>query len=176
MPIGGPLRFRTDLADTTNMALINITKKVAKAAGRLGIDERVEAACTTNPTGTMKVMLAKELSGLAGAAIASRGGSTGATATDTALAGMADAFPTGRCFLTLTEHRLLAISMSAMTGGPKTIVAEWHRTDVAALIVEKGALAAPLQIAFADGTAVVVEGAKGTDPGGLDRAFNGTSS
>ena len=154
------------------MALINITKKVTKAAGKLGIDETVEAACTTNPAGTMKVMLAKELTGLAGAVMASRSGSGEAMSTGNAVAGMADAFPSDRCFLALTQHRLLAISMSAMTGGPKQIIAEWPRADVAALVVEKGTLAAPLQIAFSDGTAVQVEGAKGTDPGGLARAFS----
>ena len=37
-------------------------------------------------------------------------------------------------------------------------------------------MAAPLTVAFADGTAVQVEGAKGTDPGSVASAFGGEIS
>lgn len=148
------------------MALINIKKKVEKSADKLGINEPVLAACTTNPSGTMKRMLSRELGGVAGAAMA---GST-KEATD-ADSGMASDFPNGQNFLALTDVRLIVMSSSAMSGKPKEIVAEWPRAEVVDIQVEPGKLSAPLSIAFSDGTAVQVEGAKGTDPGSIAEAF-----
>lgn len=146
------------------MALINIKKKVEKSSAKLGISEPILAACTTNPAGTMKRMLSKEIGGLAGSLAA---GTNGADPEH----GMASLFPEGRFFLTLTDQRLLLVSMSAMTGSPKQVVSEWPRDHVEAIVVEGGTMSAPLQIAFVDGTAVQVEGAKGTDPGGVATAF-----
>ncbi len=152
------------------MALINVKKKVEKAAGKLGIDEPVAAACTTNPAGTMKKMLSRELGGVLGSAIA------GSNATADPETGMASQFPNGQHFLVLTDERLIITSVSLMSGKPKEIVAEWPRDQVVAIQVEKGRMAAPLTVAFADGTAVQVEGAKGTDPGSVAAAFGGEIS
>ena len=57
------------------MALINVMKKVQKAGDKLGLlpGEEVLAACTTNPTGTVKRMTAVQLGGVVGAVIAARG-------------------------------------------------------------------------------------------------------
>ena len=153
------------------MALINVKKKVEKASDKLGISEEVAAACTTNPAGTMKRMLSKELGGALGSAISGSNGSV-----EDADSGLAGQFPSGQHFLVLTDDRLLVTSMSVMTGKPKEIVAEWPRENVVAIEVEKGRMAAPLTVAFTDGTAVQVEGAKGTDPASVAAAFGGEIS
>lgn len=150
------------------MAIINIKKKIEKNAAKLRIDEPVLAACTTNPTGTISRMMTREL-GAVGAAVA--GGHRSATEAVDAEHGMAAQFPNGQHFLVLTEQRVLLTDVSLWTGSPKKIVAEWPREAVVALQVDKGRMAAPLTVAFADGTAVQVEGAKGTDPGSLAEAF-----
>ena len=149
------------------MALINVKKKVEKSAEKLGFlpGETVVAGCTTNPSGTMKKMLSKELGGVIGSALASKGGELPADG------GLAERFPSGQHFLVVTNERLLAASVGAMTGKPKEIVAEWARKDVASIVVEDGKMASPMTIAFVDGTAVQVEGAKGTDPAAIGEAI-----
>lgn len=150
------------------MPAINVKKKVEKKAEQLGITEPILAACTTNPSGTMSRMLAKELGGMAGAALAGRG----ETATTNPEDGAAGRFPSGRHFLVATEQRLVLTGVSTWTGSPTSIVAEWRNDQISGISMEKGRLAERLSIAFSDGTAVQVEGAKGTDPGSVARAFS----
>lgn len=154
------------------MALINVKKKIEKARGTIGIadDEVVEAACTTNPAGTVKRMMARELGGAIGSAVAGRGGDA-----ESVEGGAADAFVDGQNFLALTDKRLLLVKVGTMTGKPKELLAEWPRDHVAAIEVEDGRMALPFTIAFADGTAVAVEGAKGTDPRSVATAFAASS-
>lgn len=147
------------------MALINVKKKIEKAAGSLGIAEPIEAACTTNPSGTMKRMVGAQVGGAIGAALTARGGSADPET------GMAAQFPTGQHFLVLTSSRLILTKVGAMTGKPKEIVAEWPRADVVGIEIEKGKMADALTIGFSDGTVVQVEGAKGTNPAALAEAF-----
>ena len=147
------------------MALINVAKKIEKA--RSGLDmaasETIVAACTTNPKGSMKRSLAVNIGGAVGAAIAERG----TDAAEPGLPGMADRFVAGQHALVLTGERLFQAKLSAMTGKPKEIVAEWPRQDVVQISVEETKLAYPMTIVFVDGSAVEVEGAKGTDPRSL---------
>ena len=149
------------------MALINVVKKIEKARGSLGVpaDEQIVAACTTNPKGTMKRSVAVGLGGAVGAAIAARGGKSDGAATNAP--GLADRFVAGQNALVLTDRRLLLAKLSALTGKPKEVVAEWARADVAAISVEETRLSFPMTITFADATVVEVEGAKGTDPRSL---------
>ena len=86
--------------------------------------------------------------------------------------GLADRVPEGQLFLVLTDQRLFVASVSARSGKPKEVVAEWARTEVTGIEVEKGRMASPLTIEFADGSAVQVEGAKGTNPEGVAEAFS----
>ncbi|MDH4277948.1 MAG: hypothetical protein OEW83_07675 [Acidimicrobiia bacterium] len=141
------------------MQLNNVVKKVGKAADKLGIQpgEEVLAACTTNPRGTMNRILAKELGGVIGALAAGRGDRD--TPAD---GGMAARFPEGQHYLVVTNRRLLACSVSTMSGKPKELVAEWPVDDVLAIATEAGKLSLPMTIAFTDGTAVGVEAANGT--------------
>ena len=150
------------------MALVNVKKKIEKSADKVGLrpGEVVIAACTTNPSGTMKKMLAKELGGVIGGALADRPGA--ATSVE---GGSADRYPSGQHFLVLTNERLFAASLSSLTGKPKEVVAQWQRDEVSTIIVEDGKMSMPLTVAFCDGTAVQVEGAKGTDPGSLAEAI-----
>lgn len=149
------------------MALVNVKKKIEKSAANLGMrpEEIVIAGCTTNPSGTMKKMLARELGGAVAGALAGR---SDATSVD---GGSAARFPDGQHFLVLTNERLFAAKVSALTGKPKEIVADWYRSEVESIIVEDGKLAKPLTIIFTDGTAVQVEGAKGSDPAALGTAM-----
>ena len=152
-----------------HMALINVVKKIEKARTNLGMEasESVVAACTTNPKGSMKRSLAVGLGGVVGAAIAGRNGSSAETTEAAAADGMADRFVAGQHALVLTDKRLFLASLSALSGKPKAVVAAWDRADVAQISVEETKLAYPMTITFADGSAVVVEGAKGTDPRAL---------
>ena len=147
------------------MALINVTKKIEKARDGLGIqtDEQIIAACTTNPKGMMKRSIAAGLGGAVGAAIASRGSGQSTES----VPGLADRFVAGQHALALTDRRLIQAKLSAMTGKPKEIVAEWARGDVTQIAVEETKLAYPMTIVFRDGSQVEVEGAKGTDPRAL---------
>ncbi len=147
------------------MALINVKKKIEKSANKLGITEPVLAACTTNPSGTMKRMLAKELGGVIGAAMTPGG----AVDPDN---GMASDFPNGQHLLALTETRLLVTSMSALSGKPKEIVAQWPHENISAIEVEDARMSHPMTIVFTDGTALQVEGAKGTNPRSIAEAFD----
>ena len=154
------------------MALVNVVKKVNKKAQSLGIAEQVVAGCTTNPTGTMKRSVAGSVGGLVG--VAAAGGFSSDPSDDRP--GLAAGFPKGRHFLVLTDSRLLVTSVSVLSGAPKEIVAEWPRTDIAEITVETGRLASPLTISFTDGSAVEVEGAKGTNPESLPEAFHATQA
>ena len=95
------------------MPAVNVKKKIEKKAEGLGIMEPILAACTTNPSGTMTRMLAKELGGVAAAAVAAKGGSRAVTNPDE---GAAARFPAGKHFLVVTEHRLLLTNVSTWTG------------------------------------------------------------
>ena len=154
------------------MALVNVVTKVEKNRDKLGIlpGEVVEAGCTTNPSGTMKKMLAKELGGALGSAVAGRNVDEDDTVDPES--GMAADFPEGQHFLVLTNLRVLVTSLSALTGSPKEIVAQWPREHVLGLDAEDGRMAVPLTIAFSDGTAVQVEGAKGSNPKAVVEAFD----
>lgn len=150
------------------MALINVKKKIEKASDKLGLGpgEQVVAACATNPSGTVKKMVGFQLGGVVGMAVAAKAGAK--TEPETADgSGLAERFPEGRNFLVVTDQRLIVASMSAMSGNPKELVAEWDRGEVTSITVEKGRMASPLSIAFSDGSGVQVEGAKGTNPEAL---------
>ncbi len=147
------------------MALINVVKKIEKARSGLGMasGETILAACTTNPKGTMKRGMAAGLGGVVGAAIAARGSGSEASAP----AGLAERFVPGQNALVLTDQRLFLANLSALTGKPKEVVAEWTRAELASITVEETKLAYPMTITFADASTVEVEGAKGTDPRSL---------
>lgn len=151
------------------MALINVKKKIEKARETIGLDddEVVLAACTTNPAGTVKRMMARELGGAIGSAVAGRD-SDG----ESVHGGAADAFVDGQHFVALTDKRLLLVKVGTMTGKAKELLAAWPRDEVAAIVVDDGRMALPFTIAFTDGTAVGVEGAKGTDPRSVATAFD----
>lgn len=150
------------------MQLNNVKKKVLKSADKIGIPagETVLAACTTNPSGTMKRMMAKELVGIVGAIAADR-----TTKDAPEGGGLAEDFPSGQHYLILTDQRLLVTSVAAMSGKPKELKAEWPIDDIAAIGAEPGKLAIPLSIAFADGSAVQLEGARGTGADTVPGAF-----
>ena len=145
--------------EVDDMQLNNVIKKVTKAADKIGLQagEEVRAACTTNPKGTMKRSVAVGVGGVVGALVAGRGEGDEAEA-----GGLADRFPSGQHYLVVTDLRLLACSVAAMSGKPKELVAEWPIDQISDITTDKGKLAIPLTITFADGTSVAVEAARGT--------------
>lgn len=60
------------------------------------------------------------------------------------------------------EKRVMVCGMSAMTGKPKDVVAQWSRSDIAAFQIEKKATGYPFAITFVDGSVASGEGARGT--------------
>lgn len=155
------------------MPLVNVVKKIEKARSDLGLapGEQVLAGCTTNPKGTMTRMTAQQLGGIAGALVADRKARRADDAVSDEI-GLAAAFVPGQNFLVLTDHRLLLVKMSAMTGKPKELLASWTRGELADIVVEEGRLAYPMTVVFSDGTAVRVEGAKGSNPKSLVSALH----
>lgn len=151
-----------------SLQLNNVKKKIEKAADKIGIEngETVLAACTTNPKGTMTRMVAKELGGIL-AAVAADGRQSNTPSGQ----GLADRFPAGQHYLVLTDRRLLVYSVSAMSGKPKELKAEWSRDELAGIATEPGKLAIPMSIAFADGTAIQIEAARGTNAESLPEAL-----
>ena len=156
------------------MPLVNVVKKIDKARDALDLDpnERVLAGCTTNPKGTVSRMTAQQVGGLAGALVADRAARRAESSAPSDTTGLAGEFVPGQNFLVLTDRRLLLVKMSAMTGKPKELLASWSRSDVSDVAVEEGRLAYPMTIVFSDGTAVNVEGAKGSDPKSLVAALH----
>ncbi len=153
------------------MQLNNVKKKIEKAGGKVGIgaDEQVLAACTTNPSGTMTRMMAKELGGVLGAIAADRRQAGQDDAEQ--VSGLSDRFPTGQLYLVVTDRRLLTFSVAAMSGKPKELKAEWPIGEVLGITTEPGKLAVPMAVAFADGTAVQIEAARGTGAETLPEAM-----
>lgn len=150
------------------MALVNVKKKVEKARDKLGLQpgEEVLGGCTTNPKGNMKRLMAWQLGGAIGAAIAARG--NGDAPAD---GGIAARFPSAQSFVCLTDQRLVVTSVALMSGSPKELTAEFSKAEVAAIEVDGGVAAMPITIAFSDGTAVQVEGARMSNPAGLAELY-----
>jgi hypothetical protein len=155
------------------MQLNNVKKKVERAGGQIGIapGEIVLAACATNPAGSVKGMMAKSLGGAVGSAIANRkSGDEGASTP-----GLADKYPVGQHYLVLTNTRLLTASVSAMSGKPKELAAEWRIDEVSLIETEAGKMPTPMTITFIDGSVAQIEGAKGTGAETVPEAFNSSS-
>jgi hypothetical protein len=86
---------------------------------------------------------------------------------------MAAAFPTAKCFFTLTDRRVLVHSFSAMSGNPKELLATYPLADFAGMDAAAGKLVSKLTLYMADGSAVPLDVMKGAgDPQRLVDAFN----
>jgi len=87
--------------------------------------------------------------------------------------GLAVDFPTSKCFLTLTDKRVLVHSFASMTGSPKDLLASYELKDLAGMGGEQGKLVSKLNLFFADGSSVPLDVMKGGgDPQKLVDAFN----
>lgn len=86
---------------------------------------------------------------------------------------MAAAFPTDKCFFTLTDRRVLVHSFSAMSGNPKDLLATYALTDFAGMDAVAGKLVSKLTLYMIDGSTVPLDVMKGAgDPQTLVDAFN----
>lgn len=152
------------------MPLNNVVKKMDKARDRLGFapDEQVLAGCVTDPKGAVAVGLAS--GGLVGLAIQA---AIDSSTTNRTSGGLATSWPKGRHLMAITSTRLIVCPMSAMSGKPKDIVAQWPHEAIASFVIEKSKLAYPFAITFTDGSVAQSEGAKGTGADDLEAAAAG---
>lgn len=150
------------------MPLNNVVKKFDKARDKLGLgpDEQVLAGCVTDP----KAAVGLATGGLVGVAIQAAIDSSGSRETSE---GMAASWPRGRHLMAITSKRLIVCPLSAMTGKPKDIVAQWPHEAIASFVIEKSKLAYPFAITFSDGSVAHSEGAKGTGADELEAAAAG---
>ncbi len=140
------------------MPLNNVIKKFEKSRDKVGIspDEQILAACMTDP----KAAVGLAIGGVAGAAVQS---AINTKKNDRSTSdGLAASWPAGRHLLAITSRRVVVCRMSAMTGKPKEMVAEWPNSDIAAFEIEKKATGYPFAITFVDGSVASGEGARGT--------------
>lgn len=90
-----------------------------------------------------------------------------------AAGGMANDFPSAKCFFTLTDRRVLVHSFGVMAGAPKDLLATYPLTDLAAMDAEAGKLIGKLNLYMADGSSVPLNVFKGAgDPAELVQRFN----
>lgn len=137
--------------------LNNVIKKFEKSRDKVGIspDEQILVACMTDP----KAVVGMAIGGVAGAAVQSAIDKKDDRSTSE---GLAASWPTGRHLLAITSQRVMVCRMSAMTGKPKEVVAEWSHSDIATFEIEKKATGYPFAITFVDGSVASGEGARGT--------------
>ena len=87
--------------------------------------------------------------------------------------GLAAEFPTGKCFFTLTDRRVLVHSFAAMSGNPKDLLATYELTEFAGIDAERGKLISKMTLVMVDGSTVPLNIFKGGgDPAALVDAFN----
>ncbi|NOX31246.1 MAG: hypothetical protein GXP35_14540 [Actinobacteria bacterium] len=156
------------------MALVNVVKKVEKARDELGLlpGEEILAACTTNAKGTMKRMaIMGGIGGVVGAGIAAASDRKKGGEEEVQADAMAERYPGSQLFLVVTDRRMLATTVGAMSGKPKAVAAEWTRDELSSVEVERGKIAHTITINFADGSAVVCESPRGSDPDSLAAAL-----
>lgn len=140
------------------MPLNNVMRKFEKSRDKVGIgaDERILVACMTDP----KAVVGMAIGGVAGAAVQS---AINKTKDDPSPGdGFAAAWPKGRNLMAITSQRVMVCGMSAMTGKPKEVLAEWPLSDIAAFEIEKKTTGYPFAITFVDGSIARSEGARGT--------------
>ena len=91
--------------------------------------------------------------------------------------GLASRFPTEKCFVSVTDRRMLVHSFGAMTGSPKNLLAEFAISDVVGIETATGKLTGKLTLWMADGTAVPLDVFKGGgDPADFSTAFEAVRS
>ena len=146
------------MGSVRDMPLNNVVKKFEKSRDKIGIpaDEQILAGCMTDP----KAVVGMAIGGVAGAAVQSAIDKNQDERSDGD--GLAAAWPTGRHLLAITSKRVIVCRMSAMTGKPKDVVAEWPHSQIAAFEIEKKTTSYPLAITFVDGSVATGEGARGT--------------
>lgn len=139
-------------------------KKIRKSVGGdLIADEELRAGVFVQPFGTTGNLMAKELGGLVGRALA---GSKGRK--DQSETGMASTLPDGRLVLGLTDHRLVVWGHSSLTGKPKGFKTSFPVADLAAVEIEKLRTVCAFVLHFADGSSKLFEAPRmANDPEGF---------
>lgn len=142
------------------MPLYNVKKKMTKAADRLGLaaDEAVVAACMTFPAGHKRKT----------AIHMAAGGVTTMGAGQVSADGEAARMPNGQHFLAVTNRRLLATTVKAVSTNPDEIVAEWAIELVRSIDVEKAKMASAVRVQFFDGSVMLLDGAHSSGASDFD--------
>jgi hypothetical protein len=155
--------------------MVNWPKKIMKSVGDdLNPDEQLEAALFLQPAGmTKKLAVGGAIGGAIGAAVA---GAMTKEGDGPAAGSIADGFPNPPVVLGLTSNRLLVWKHSQLSGKPKELLGTIETASLSGVTVEKGRLARPVTISFADGSALRAEAPKGTDPEGFKDAVTRLAS
>ena len=153
-PTPGGLRTRRNVGD---VPINDVVKKFEKKRDELGFapDEKVLAGCMTNPMAGV----GGAVGGLAGAMVQIAAEKRRNPPAD---GGMAAQWPAGKHLMAITSKRLVVADMSALSGRPKKVLAEWPHSDIEGVEVEKKAMAYHFAVVFADGSVAEGDAAKGT--------------
>ncbi len=138
------------------------TKKITKAVGGdIAADEQLEDGLFLNPSGTTTGLMARQMGGLVGAAIAGKVQKNRSEASELVTdSGLAAEWPEHPVVVGLTGRRMILWSHSQMSGKPKEKVGEIPLEQVARFDVEKNKATYAATIHFSDGTAKVLEAPK----------------
>jgi hypothetical protein len=152
------------IRDMSGDVMVDMVKKVHKKGGELlNAGETVLGAATVTEAGQFKKSVAfGAIGGAVGAAVGHAMKGKG----DEADAGtMADSWPQMKqSILALSDQRWILFEQGMMSGGPKSVVAEWPHSAIQGIEIEKGKLTSKLNVIFSDGSAAQVEAVKGAKP------------
>jgi len=152
--------------------MVDMAKRIhKKGAEFLQPGEKILAATVIGAVGQFKKSVAfGAIGGLAGTAVSS---AIKGEAEKAESGSMADSFPRHRqAILALSDQRWLLFEQGAMSGGPKSLSAQWPHDQITGIEVEKGKLTSKVGVVFVDGSTTQVEAVKGAKPERLSQALS----
>lgn len=146
------------------------TKKITKSVGSdLEPGETLRGGMIVQPAGMMRAMMAREVGGLVGTAIAKRFGDDASLASDHGTAAM---LTEGPLVLGITDRRVIAWTWAKLTGKPKDFHCAIPLDAIADIEIEKKTASHAFAMLFNDGTGRIYEAPKvGNDTEAFVEAF-----
>ncbi len=130
--------------------------KKIKSGGKADLrpDETVWAGIFLNPDGFTKKLMAKEIAGVVGSAIADRRGPSDGHDASVLVTdrGIAALFPATRIWIAVTNQRTLVWGHSTLSGKPKGLLAELPTTAIHMVDLEPRTATFGVTLIFSDGT------------------------
>jgi hypothetical protein len=144
--------------------MVDMAKKIQKKSPELlNPDEDVLGACVVLPVGQFKKNVAfGAVGGAVGAAI---GRAAGGKTVPSAEGSMAETLKVSRQgILAVTNQRWVLFEQGLMSGGAKSVQAQWTHQQIDRLEFEKSRLTSRIDVVFADGSIAQLESVKGAHP------------